>query len=175
MKRFGFSFLLPVTLAAACGGDGKAPLLGTLAPAANAAKDGPVNGITCESNEQFILHIHTHLTIFDHGVQKLLPSEIGITPGKCFSWLHTHDQTGIIHIESPTQRTFTLGDFFSVWAQPLDKNTVGPVQGTVTATVDGVVFNDDPRMVPLGNRSLVQLDIGEPVVGPQPYTFPPGY
>ena len=42
-----------------------------------------------------------------------------VVEGSCFYWLHTHTDEGIMHIESPVQRTFTLGDFFAVWGQPL--------------------------------------------------------
>ncbi len=37
--------------------------------------------------------------------------------GGCFYWLHTHTEDGIIHIESPVQRTFTLGHFFAIWGR----------------------------------------------------------
>ena len=29
-------------------------------------------------------------------------------------WLHTHAADGIVHIESPVDRTYTLGNFFDV-------------------------------------------------------------
>ena len=47
------------------------------------------------------------------------PIGVFVTSGSCFSWLHTHASDGIIHIESPVKRTFTLGDFFDLWSQPL--------------------------------------------------------
>lgn len=36
--------------------------------------------------------------------------------------MHTHDETGIIHIESPENRTFTLGEFFDIWGEKFDNN-----------------------------------------------------
>ena len=38
--------------------------------------------------------------------------------------MHTHDETGIIHIESPLQKSFTLGQFFNIWKQNLSNNQV---------------------------------------------------
>jgi len=40
-------------------------------------------------------------------------------------WLHTHAADGIIHTESPVERTYTLGDFFDIWGQPLGRHQVG--------------------------------------------------
>ena len=44
-----------------------------------------------------------------------IPANVGIIPEKCIYWLHTHDNSGLIHIESPIKRNFTLGDFLQIW------------------------------------------------------------
>ena len=100
---------------------------------ATAATGQPVDGISCQTGEQTLFHVHAHLAIFVNGKAWQMPAGIGIpgaqaqqTPngpyiatGSCFYWLHTHAADGIIHIESPVQRTYTLGDFFDEWGQPL--------------------------------------------------------
>lgn len=58
-----------------------------------------------------------------NGEKITIPEEIGITED-CMSSLHTHNETGIIHIESPIQRDFTLGDFFYNWDETLNENQV---------------------------------------------------
>lgn len=73
-----------------------------------------IDGIQCNPSEQLLFHIHAHLDIIINGHYFLVPAQIGIT-NLCFYWLHTHDVTGIIHIESPVNRNFTLGQFFDVW------------------------------------------------------------
>jgi hypothetical protein len=157
-----------------------------LAPAGDAAQTAPVDGISCDTSEQLLFHIHAHLAIYAGDCPKLLAAGVGIGPpltfqddfvvgGSCFSWLHTHDESGIIHIESPIQRTYTLGDFFDVWGLPLSATQVGPLTGAVTAYLDGQPFTGDPRNVPLDAHAVVQLDVGTPLVAPQPYTFPSGY
>jgi hypothetical protein len=151
----------------------------TLAPAGDTA---PVDGIQCDTSEQLLFHIHAHLAVYVNGEQRLVAAGIGIGPplrysgevvvgGSCFSWLHTHDESGVIHIESPVQRTFTLGDFFDLWGLPLSSQQVGPAQGTVTAYLNGVAFSGDVATIPLDEHNLVQLDVGTPVVPPQPYSF----
>ena len=163
--------------------DGGGPSI--LAPAGDTAIANPVDGIQCDVSEQLVFHIHAHLDIFVDGVQKLLAPGIGIGPplvfqsgfvtsGSCFSWLHTHDETGVIHIESPVQRVYTLGNFFDIWGLPLSATEVGPAHGKVSAFLNGKSFKGDPRAIPLAAHNLIQLDVGKPVVAPQPYTFPAG-
>ena len=147
-----------------------------------------VNGVQSNDNEQVLFHIHAHLAIYVNGKQKLLPYGVGIVPpyqlqqtasgpfvvgGSKFYWLHTHDESGVIHIESPVQRTFTLGDFFAEWRQPLSANQVGPDKGKVTAYVNGKKFSGNPASIPLTAHALIQLDVGT-VVAPKPYTFAQG-
>jgi len=89
-------------------------------------------------------------------------------------WLHTHAADGIVHIESPVERTFTLGDFFDVWGTPLDRGRVGPARGTVTAFVDGRVATADPRRIPLVAHRRIELEVGRPLVRPDAVAFPRG-
>jgi hypothetical protein len=51
-----------------------------------------------------------------------IPPQIGIIPDKCIYWLDTHDETGIIHIESPIKKDFTLGQFFDLWKRKLNNS-----------------------------------------------------
>ena len=39
--------------------------------------------------------------------------------------LHTHDASGIVHIESPDKRDYTLGQFFDVWGVRLSSTCLG--------------------------------------------------
>ena len=74
----------------------------------------PIDGIQCNNMEQSVFHIHAHLNIFINGQNYTVPAQIGIT-STCLYWLHTHDETGIIHIESPIHQNYTLGQFFDIW------------------------------------------------------------
>ena len=161
-----------------------APLAGT----ATAATGQPVDGISCQTTEQTLFHIHAHLTIFVNGAARQVPAGIGIPgaqatqtaqgpfieTGTCFYWLHTHAADGIIHIESPIQRTFTLGNFFDIWGQPLGPDQVGPASGHVVAIYNGQVYQGNPRDIPLTAHAQIQLQVGTPLVEPQQITFPSG-
>jgi hypothetical protein len=147
-----------------------------------------VDGIQCSGSEQTLFHIHAHLTIFVDGVARQVPMGIGIpdavsenTPegpfvasGTCFYWLHTHAADGIIHIESPVERVFTLGDFFDEWGQPLGPDRVGSANGPVTAIYNGRRDKGDPRDIPLTAHAQIQLEVGRPLVAPAKIEFPNG-
>jgi hypothetical protein len=111
---------------------------------------------------------------------------------KCFYWLHVHAESpGVIHMESPRNRTFTLGDFFAVWAkskgtpEPLDATHVSVF--TLTGEQKLVVYVDhadgkgpqiytgDPKAIVLTEHEVITLEITPPAVSPPPtFKFPSG-
>jgi hypothetical protein len=156
----------------------------------NAAVGATVDSVQCQTDEQLVIHVHTHLTIFVNGQAQVIPYGIGIPgfqavqvkggpfveSGSCFYWLHTHANDGIIHVESPSVTDqFTLGQFFEEWGIPLSSTQVGSAKGTVTAflTAPGyqsAVYTGDPRNLPLGDHYEIQLDVGTPIVAPYKVT-----
>lgn len=143
---------------------------------ASSTQTGTVDGIRCGATEQLAYHIHAHLAVFDNGVVRALPAGIGIpgsttqqtsqgpvaAGGQCIYWLHTHTADGIIHVESPTQRIYTLGNFFDEWHQPLSADQVGTLRGHITAYVNRVLWRQSLRDIPLTPHALIQLNVGEP-------------
>jgi hypothetical protein len=153
-----------------------------LAPAGAAASGAAVDGVRCDAAEQVAYHIHAHLAVFVDGTSRPVPYGIGVvtplvtdTPQgpfaqatRCYYWLHTHAADGVIHVESPSERQYTLGNFFDIWRQPLGRTRVGQATGPVTAYVDGKAYPGDPRGIVLREHADIQLDVGSPVVPPQP-------
>lgn len=86
-------------------------------------------GIPPGGSEKF--HIHALLHLYVNGVLKPVPAEIGIDPKTGIETsLHTHDDTGIIHMEAAHPFKFTLGDFFEVWGVKLGPAQVGGLTGS---------------------------------------------
>jgi hypothetical protein len=160
----------------------------SLTSTATVAAGRTVDGIGCQAGEQTLFHIQAHLTIFINGTPRQVPAGIGIpgaqaqvTPngpfivsGTCFYWLHTHAADGVIHIESPVHRAYTLGEFFDEWGQPLGPGQVGPARGPVTALYNGQVFAGNPRNIPLTAHAQIQLEVGKPLVAPVTISWPSG-
>jgi hypothetical protein len=164
---------------------------GALGPEGIALENGPdlasldkaangqiVDGVQCQSAEQVAYHIHARLQVVVNGDARRIPLGIGVVEPQlsqtdtgplagatqCYYWLHTHATDGIVHIESPTKKPYTLGTFFAIWGQPLSRTQVGPAKGDVTAFVNGKKYSGALSTIELSEHEVVQLDVGEPVV-----------
>jgi hypothetical protein len=151
-----------------------------LAPAATTSQGATVDGVECQASEQVVYHIHAHLQVYVDGKARALPAAIGMvgpvaeqTPygpfygaQHCYYWLHTHASDGVIHIESPSVRIYTLGNFFDEWNQPLSGAHVAGDKGKVTAFLNDKPWTQSPTAVPLLPHASIQLDVGSPVVPP---------
>jgi hypothetical protein len=156
-----------------------------LAPASSTTPGSPVDGVQCAPVEQLVYHIHSHLQVYVDGRPRELPAAIGMigpvaqqTPygpfygaQQCIYWLHTHATDGVIHVESPSVRVYTLGTFFDEWHQPLSRTQVAGQHGKVTAFLNGKPWTKDPRAIPLLPHAAIQLDVGSPPVKPRPVSW----
>jgi hypothetical protein len=161
-----------------------------LAPTSTSATGAPVDGVTCrtEAKEVVKYHVHVMIQVFVDGVRERLPAGIGITRPylvehtsagpfldvglyDCLYWFHTHAPDGIVHVEAPAKGSFTLGQFFDIWRQPLTAHQVGPAHGPVVVFLNGRRLPGDPRATPLLPHSVIQIDVGTPVVAFQPVTY----
>jgi hypothetical protein len=143
---------------------------------------GPtIGGIQCNTMEQLQFHIHAHLDIFVNGHLIYVPPQIGIVDDKCIYWLHTHDSTGIIHIESPLKRDFTLGQFFDVWKSKLNNSSSfneilgGKVVPIVYVNGNKVPSTVNYKDVKLNAHDEIAVIYGTPPKSiPSKYSFPEG-
>jgi hypothetical protein len=130
-------------------------------------------------------HIHVHLALFYKGEQIAVPLGVGIIKpftvtrgfvegGAGYYWLHTHDASGIVHVESPNDRVYTLGNFFDIWGEPLTPQNVAGMEGPVKAYVNGTIVFASIRDIPLRPHDQITLQVGAPTVSPPTYLFPDG-
>jgi hypothetical protein len=135
------------------------------------------------SAEGSALHLHQHLDIYIDGKSVPLPSGIGVNQSVGFiSDIHTHDKTGVIHVESPRVQTFTLGQFFDIWGVQFTYHSIGGYttnnEKTLKVFVNGKQYIGDPREIPLeAHQEIVvayglDTDIPQPI--PQSYQFTSG-
>src|SRR6266849_1203962 len=140
-----------------------------------------IGGIQCSSFEQLVFHIHSHLDIFVNGKPFTIPAQIGIIPGKCFYWVHTHDESGVIHIESPVSRNYTLGQFFDIWNQKFNNtqlfDNAASGNNTLTVYVNGskVPSGTNYRDLKLGvHDEIAIVYVTPPSTIPSRYIFAEG-
>ena len=162
--------------------DGNAPWPAGNDPANLKARLSAI-GLPVLGSEGQVLHIHQHLEIFVNGRSVVVPPNIGIAAGGAFfSPIHTHATDGIIHVESPTQRTFTLGQFFDVWGVKLTPTCIGgycnSAGAALVAYVNGHKVTGDPGLIVLGSFDEIVLTDGTPAQLPNPipssFKFPAG-
>ena len=100
---------------------------------------------------------------------------IGIDPAQQFiATIHTHDPTGVIHVESPTRNDFTLGQFFGTWGVRFTPTRVGSYSG-YELYLDGERYTGNPTKLVLRDHQELALVVGKaPATVPASYSFPAG-
>ena len=139
-------------------------------------------GIAALKAEGQRLHIHQHLDMAVRGRVYPIPAGIGIDHrGRFISPLHTHDYTGIMHIESPIVRKFTLGQWFDVWGLRFSTTCLGAYcakgKEGVWVFVNGKRWLGNPRQIVLREHQEIVVAFGTrasiPPI-PSSFPFPPG-
>jgi len=141
------------------------------------------DGLPALAQEGTALHIHQHLDLIIDGTPVAVPAEIGINEGAGFiSPIHVHDTTGVIHVESPVVKTFTLGQFFDIWGVRFSATCIGGYCADATHSlqvwVNGAPYTGDPRMLPLSAHEEIVIAYGTqaetPTTIPASFAFAPG-
>jgi hypothetical protein len=141
-----------------------------------------VIGLPALKEEGTTLHTHQHLDIFINGQLVAVPTGIGVNQSQGFiSPLHTHDTTGVIHVESPTVQKYYLGQFFDVWGVEFTKDCIGGYcnskNQSLKVYVSGERFQGDPRTIELQPYQEIVITYGTLIQTPFPipssYTFTP--
>jgi hypothetical protein len=123
-------------------------------------------------SSQVALHKHSHLDLFVNGASVPVPADIGWA-ANAQSALHTHDDAGVIHLESgDANARFTLGEFFDVWGVRLSPTCLGGYceQGdkSLHVFVDGEPITEDPRQIELTDQSEITIAYGTDEEVPDP-------
>ena len=142
-----------------------------------------VDGVPCLVADLPEHHIHVHLAILYDGLDVAVPAGIGIGQpwgrdpsgfilrAACFAWIHVHDASGVVHVLSPEEKSFALGQLFEVWGQPLGPDAALGYHGSLVVLVNGVRFAGDPRTLMLSNLQNIVLELGTPPAVPPPALY----
>ncbi|HXW51407.1 MAG TPA: hypothetical protein VEJ41_05400 [Candidatus Acidoferrales bacterium] len=138
--------------------------------------------------------------VYVNGNQYALPIALGmVDPGapvdgfinsaQCFYHIHTHDSSGIVHVEDPdpsgvpiTGTLHTLKNVLDIWGITMDGTHFGQFSGPVVVLTSGQVYrgdqnngdvpsstytfySGDPNSIPLYSHEVIWV-----LVGP---TYPP--
>ena len=140
----------------------------------------PVAGLDCIVNLPETFHVHSHVSIFLNGQQLRIPAHFGVfqqsPTSSCSYSVHTHDHTGKIHVEAAAPGTFTLGQAFAVWGQPLSITDVAGLTGMpvkVFVTDNGVVTENtgDWSGIQLTSHREITIQVGTAITEIPNYTW----
>ena len=153
-----------------------------------------VDGIPCDKTEYLDdYHVHIYLGIVYEGKQISVPDAIGlIHPGRkvngyistagCFYFIHTHDASGMVHIEDPrdyppTAVLYPFRDVLAVWGEKVAIDGFGPFKGLVRVFVGNVpkigdltvtsyseIREPDLNSLMIHSHEAIWLVIGRPYV-----------
>lgn len=131
-----------------------------------------LGGVGCTGTG--IVHQHSLVSIYKDGVRMGPPDNVG--HAACSYELHTHDRTGMVHIHSDVEKTFTLGQFFTLWGQPLAAGGTaglsGPVRFYLIQNEQLTPYPGDPAQLALvPHREIVIISGASPGVLPK-YRWP---
>ena len=116
-------------------------------------------------------HNHVHLDVFIDGRPTQIPNAMGQTTG-LFAGIHTHDDSGVIHVEADEDFDATLGDIFTIWGVRLSPTCVGGYcepDETITVYVNGDKVDD------FVDHAVEEHDQIAVVVGQPPEEIPDTY
>lgn len=173
----------PAATPSAAGGDKKPAASSVNWPApSDAGAQVKAAGLPMLGQEGQVLHIHSHLDVFVDGKAVTVPAEIGIDVAKQqISPLHTHDTSGVVHIESPVQADFTLGQLMTEWNVPIGNDVLGTFKTgggkELHVYVNGKAQTGDPAAIKLGAHEEIAVVYGAPadkVQVPSTYAWPEG-
>jgi hypothetical protein len=152
----------------------------------NTAAQVALAGLTLLPQETLDRHDHVHIDIFADGKSTPVPAYIGIAGGATptgFSSLHTHDTSGVIHIESPAGGRFTLGQVFNEWNVLLSPTQIGGLKvgngKTLSFYLNGKPLTTDPTKLELLEHQEIAIVYGTAaenakVKVPSSYKWPAG-
>ena len=156
-----------------------------------------IDGIPCVPSMYNNYHVHVYVGLYVNGKQIAIPDQIGMyQPGQisngytntatCFYYIHTHDASGMIHIESPEDQPvsasiYTLQNVLDVWGMTVGPTNVGPFMGSVrtfigraklgTTTVSPSSYAEyfgNPNAIALYSHEAIWFEVGAPYYTP-PY------
>ncbi|MFL6138885.1 MAG: hypothetical protein ACJ74O_13955 [Frankiaceae bacterium] len=140
-------------------------------------------GLRSNQMEGTVVHYHAHLDILVNGKPATVPGNLGIdtTQGQ-LAEVHTHDATGVIHIEAPDKgHRYVLGQVFAEWDVRLDATHLGGLVAgdgkALRAYVNGKQVSGNPARIELKPHeeiALVYGPAGAKVDVPKSYAFQNG-
>jgi hypothetical protein len=127
-------------------------------------KFAPVNGVSCDLQEHSQAHYHAHLSLYINNQAVTVPGNIGVSDS-CLYWLHTHNSTGVVHIEAPKNQVYNLGTFVQIWASRFPElsypSELNQTSGW-SVFINGKPYDGDFRQLQFADHQVITLHYNSP-------------
>ncbi|SKD80878.1 hypothetical protein [Mycobacteroides abscessus] len=149
---------------------------------ADASAAAAAAGLPMARMEGTVEHIHAHVDVLVNNQRVPVPANIGVDVRRgAMTALHTHDDSGVVHVESPLKRPFSLGELFTQWQVMLTADQLGGLHADgdkqLRVIVNGAARPGNPAAILLADHDEIAIVYGTPHPGetiPSTYQFPNG-
>lgn len=137
-----------------------------------------VDGVGCLVSGKW--HQHVLISIYKDGKRLGFPDGIGRVHAGCYHAyeMHTHDVTGLIHMEADVPKTFKLGQWFSLWGKALSRDGVAGLAGPVRFYIieKGIItrYDGSPYDIVMTPRREILIVTGTEMTVVPRYQWPLG-
>lgn len=86
-----------------------------------------ITSVCLDGHDGLATHIHATLSITIHSTDRAIPASVGIQDEACengMRGIHTHDEAGTLHIETPSPMEAPIGAFFQIWGEKFDESHI---------------------------------------------------
>ena len=124
--------------------------------------DWEIVDVCLAGHSEIVSHDHATLRIFIDGSEVAIAANIGIDDSECdgMRGIHTHDETGKLHIETPTPMNAPVGAFFEIWGVTFNENQilnqVADEDSEVVMYVNGEL-NDEYQNSIIQNNDVIEI------------------
>lgn len=137
------------------------------------------------AEEMLKVHYHAHLDVSVNGAKVPVPAYLGfVAKGNSvigLAALHTHDDSGVIHVENAVRAQFLLGQVFTEWGVRFTSTCLGAYcTGSgkeLSVFVNGKKYDGDPQWLVMTKHMEIAVEYGDSGKLPSPpssYNFPNG-
>lgn len=124
-------------------------------------EDWEIVDVCLAGHSEIASHDHATLRIFLDGSEVAIAADIGIDDATCdgMRGIHTHDETGKLHIETPRTMEAPVGAFFEIWGQTFNENQI--LNNVADEDSEVVMYVNDEVNDEYGSYAMQKNDVIE--------------
>ena len=125
-------------------------------------EDWEIVDVCLAGHSEIASHDHATLSIFLDGSEVAIAADTGIDDATCdgMRGIHTHDETGKLHIETPRTMEAPVGAFFEIWGQTFNENqilnNIVDEDSEIVMYVNGEI-NDEYGSYAMQNNDVIEI------------------